>query len=176
MQKETKQTVLRENFLSCTSRLASESPFPYLSQLPLQKRMEVSQILLPPPGVDLADKITVELQRHPTHSGGGGVHNNIENLNDDNLLAQLDAIGQDDGVDFSQMKEDELLEALDALGMTEQHDLGEENTNTYLNVVSDKLSNECPDRCNSQLDKFRQIHELGLVLYEMFLEGQQLLD
>ncbi|KAL3787956.1 hypothetical protein ACHAWO_001105 [Cyclotella atomus] len=94
----------------------------------------VSQILLPPPGVDLADKITVELQSHPTHSGGGGVHNNIENLNDDNLLAQLDAIGQDDGVDFSQMNEDELLEALDALGMTEQHDLGEENTNTYLNM------------------------------------------
>jgi hypothetical protein len=74
-----------------------------------------SPILLPPPGVDLANEITVELQDHSTLAGLGDVDDNFDNLDDDDLLARLEAIGQDDGFDFNQISQDKLLESLDAM-------------------------------------------------------------
>lgn len=139
---------------------------------------------LPACGADWAEKITVELQNNSVPGLSSSVpagptafpySEGEDQLDDDELLARLDAIGQEGGElgisqknDSSQeaLGEDELLEVFDAI---RQEDVfSTENDAIYLDVVSAKLvEDEYWDD-----DKLKQIHSLGLVLYELFSQGQ----
>jgi hypothetical protein len=143
-------------------------------------------VRLPPVGVDWAEKGTVELKNGPdvrqlpdSDQFSEGAFDTDRELDEDELLAHLDAIGQEGGFDLNQksagsenISHDDLLRMMGEIGDDDRLDIRHMNNSSFYNVLSANLvADHVNVNNNDHGDKLRQIYSLGLVFYELFSKG-----